>query len=245
MHAREVNSFRAMSLTLVLLAASATADASEAPVAPPSTRASVSACNAQPPQEFLIRGNWFFNPKLAKEDRKKRAELHGEAVRYRTEHYGYFRGFGRPEWNAHPPAFYAVDTKFFGVTVKMHKAVVPALSCVEEEIRSACAATPYVPKALGGIRFKNTYHTGEITNHAYGIAIDIDPVLNPCCGCVPPWNNAPQCRRPSKTPYDRMSLPECWVHAFTKYGFYWLGYDPMKDTMHFEFLGDPTKVVRP
>jgi hypothetical protein len=38
-----------------------------------------------------------------------------------------------------------------------------------------------------------------------------------------------------------MAMPECWVTAFERYGFYWLGHDELKDTMHFEFLGDPSK----
>jgi hypothetical protein len=124
----------------------------------------------------------------------------------------------------------------------MHRKVVPALACVEEEIMRSCSLHPYRPHALAGIRYRNTYRGGEVTNHAYGIAIDIDPGQNSCCGCVPPWNDAPACKRPAKTEYDRMSMPECWVHAFERYGFYWLGHDKLRDTMHFEFLGDPDKV---
>ena len=40
-----------------------------------------------------------------------------------------------------------------------------------------------------------------------------------------------------------MAMPECWVHAFEKYGFYWLGNDQLQDTMHFEFLADPERIV--
>jgi hypothetical protein len=40
-----------------------------------------------------------------------------------------------------------------------------------------------------------------------------------------------------------MAMPACWVSAFEQYGFYWLGHDELKDTMHFEFLGDPNKVA--
>jgi hypothetical protein len=41
-----------------------------------------------------------------------------------------------------------------------------------------------------------------------------------------------------------MAMPECWVHAFERYGFYWLGHDVLRDTMHFEFLGDPDRIVK-
>jgi D-alanyl-D-alanine carboxypeptidase len=213
-----------------------------APSAPPPAPTSSSACNEQPPQDFLVRSNYL--PKGDAAEIKRRVAMHQEAIRYRTEHYGYFHGFGKPADNPHPPDYYAEDTTFMGKPVRMNKRIIPALKCVEEEIKLSCADHPYTPRALAGIRFHNTYHSGEITNHAYGIAIDIDPAQNSCCGCVPPWNSSPLCKRPLKTGYERMSMPECWVHAFERYGFYWLGHDVLQDTMHFEFLGDPDKIVR-
>ncbi len=52
-------------------------------------------------------------------------------------------------------------------------------------------------------------------------------------------SDALQCRRPADSPFDRADLPECWVRVFERFGFYWLGWDEMQDTMHFEFLGQP------
>jgi D-alanyl-D-alanine carboxypeptidase len=192
-----------------------------------------SACNEQPPQPFLIRGNFLKEP-------------HGNerAIQYRTDQYGYFKGFGHPGVSNEPPSTYAVETTFMGIGVKMHRRVVPALKCVEEDIQRSCSAHPYTAHALAGIRYRNTYRGGEVTNHAYGIAIDVDPSINTCCGCVPPWNDALACKRPARTEYDRMAMPECWVHSFERYGFYWLGHDVLRDTMHFEFLGDPDRIVR-
>jgi hypothetical protein len=192
-----------------------------------------SACNEQPAQDFLVRGNF-----------RKTPDGNQRAIQYRTDTYGYFKGFGRPAADAQPPSHYVVDTTFMGLPVKMHRKVVPALACVEEEIKQSCSDAHYTPHALAGIRFHNTYRGAEVTNHIYGIAIDIDPAQNPCCGCVKPWSEAAICQRPAKTEYDRMALPECWVHAFEKYGFYWLGHDVLRDTMHFEFLGDPDRIVR-
>jgi hypothetical protein len=166
------------------------------------------------------------------------------AIQYRTDQYGYFKGFGHPAPDAQAPSAQTVTTKFMGLPIRMHRKVVPALACVEAEIKDACVDHPYTPQALAGIRFRNTYRGGEVTNHAYGIAIDIDPSINTCCGCVPPWNDAPACKRAGKSEYDHMAMPECWVHAFERFGFYWLGHDVLKDTMHFEFLGDPDKIVR-
>lgn len=192
-----------------------------------------SACNEQKPQDFLIRSN-FLHAKGGNE----------RAIQYRTDTYGWFKGFGHPGPDAKPPSANVVTTTFMGLPVRMHRKVVPALACVEEEIKRSCADHPYTAHALAGIRFRNTYRGGEVTNHIYGIAIDIDPSINTCCGCVPPWNDAPRCHRPAKTEYDRMVMPECWVHAFERYGFYWLGHDVLQDTMHFEFLGDPDKILR-
>jgi hypothetical protein len=217
----------------------ASSDALSAPVqaavsesAPPASPVAASACNEQAPQDFLVRGN-FLKDKGGNQ----------RAIQWRTEHYGYFSGFGRPDAGARPPSAFLQDTTFMGLTVKMHRKVVPALHCVEEEIKRSCADHPYTARALAGIRYKNTYRGGEVTNHAYGIAIDVDPGLNSCCGCVKPWNEAPACHRPAKTEYDRMAMPECWVHAFERYGFYWLGHDVLRDTMHFEFLGDPDRIA--
>jgi hypothetical protein len=210
--------------------ATAVTDAgTDAPVVP---AAPTSACNDQSPQDFLVRGNFLKTP-----------GGNQRAIQYRTDTYGFFNGFGKPGPDPRPPSAFVVDATFMGLPVRMHKKVVPALKCAEAEIHRACADHPYTAHALAGIRFKNTYRGGEVTNHIYGIAIDVDPVLNTCCGCVKPWNDAPRCKRPAKTEYDRMEMPECWVHAFERFGFYWLGHDVLQDTMHFEFLGDPDKIV--
>jgi len=196
--------------------------------------AAMGACNEQVAQDFLVRGHFL----------KMGAAGNKRAIQYRTDEYGYFKGFGRPGPDTSPPSAFVLDVTFMGLHVKMHRKVAPALACVEQEIARSCADHPYRPHALAGIRYKNTYRGGEVTNHAYGIAIDVDPGQNSCCGCVKPWNDAPACKRPAKTEYDRMTMPECWVHAFERYGFYWLGHDTLRDTMHFEFLGDPDKILR-
>jgi hypothetical protein len=217
--------------------APSTAWVEPADASPPTTDtapSSPSLCNEQAPQDFLIRSNFLKGGREALE----------RAIQYRTETYGHFKGFGRAGANALPPSAYFVSTTFMDLPVKMHRKVVPALKCVEEEIKRGCTEHRYVPQALGGIRSRNTYRGGEVTNHIYGIAIDIDPSINTCCGCVPPWNDAPACKRPAKTEYDRMAMPECWVHAFERYGFYWLGHDRLRDTMHFEFLADPDRIVK-
>ena len=163
------------------------------------------------------------------------------SIRYRTERYGYFNGFGSRAWNPRPLGAQLRPVKFMGIRTLLHERVIPALRCVELALERDCREEPYRPRLLAGARQTNTYFGGDVTNHVYGIALDIDPEQNPCCNCVEPWRSNPRCRG-KKSDFERMAMPPCWVSTFEKYGFYWLGHDELKDTMHFEFLGDPDKI---
>lgn len=198
-------------------------------------------CREQSAQPFLVRGNWFPTSKDADVLKQGRKMLE-QAIRYRTEHYGYFEGFGNASWNKHPPKFYAKPTTFMGLSLRVHERVIPALKCVEAALQASPAGAEYKPQTAGGIRFKNTYRGVEVSNHVYGIAVDIEPDRNSCCGCVAPWPNHPLCKAKDKTVWERMAMPKSWVDTFERYGFYWLGHDTLRDTMHFEFLGDPNKI---
>lgn len=211
------------------------ADADAGP-APPS-------CRQQQPLVFLVRQNQILGPKASAEERAHAREALLEANRYRTLHYGYFPGFGSPSDNANPPKHYAVWTRFFGIRVLVNQKIVPALACVETALQRECADTGYKPQRVTGLRERNTYHDFEVSNHVYGIAIDIDSDKNPCCNCVRPWSDNPLCARHVDSIFDRMAMPRCWVSVFERYGFYWLGHDVLGDSMHFEFLGDPDQIA--
>jgi hypothetical protein len=196
-------------------------------------------CIGQRPQRFLIRSNFIQHGAL-------NAAAHARALRYRAEQYGSIEGLGLERYNKDKAYSSAVSVRFMGLPVQIHKKVVPALACVERYIQRSCTAPGqrYVPRALGGFRQTNTYRGGEISNHLFGIALDIDPDRNPCCGCVAPWPNHPACRSPRESVFERTALPRCWIDAFEHFGFYWLGRDPdLRDTMHFEFLGDPAQLT--
>ena len=214
------------------------------PSAPAAERARVKkharkACPVQSPQKFLIRGSFIQHGAL-------NAAAHDRALRYRAEQYGSVEGFGLERYNKEKAYASATTVRFMDLPLQIHKKIAPALRCVEHAIRRTCtgAKERYIPRALGGFRTANTYRGGEISNHLFGIAIDIDPDRNPCCGCVAPWPNHPACRSSSSTIFERTALPRCWIDAFERYGFYWLGRDPdLRDTMHFEFLGDPQLIA--
>lgn len=208
------------------------------------TDAGTMACREQAAQAFLIRGNWFPRTNDAEKVKEGR-KLLDDAIKYRTEKYGYFEGFGSPKLNPHAPRHYAKATTFMGMSASVHERIIPPLKCVEAALNAGPAGKEYKPRAMGGMRFHNTYRGIEISNHVYGIAIDIEPDRNTCCGCVAPWPDHPLCKAKNKTVWERMAMPKSWVDTFEKYGFYWLGHDTLQDTMHFEFLGDPDKVLEP
>jgi hypothetical protein len=208
------------------------------------TAAAPVVCNEQQPQDFLVRGNWVTKARMPPEEIRARRAVHQHAIRYRTETYGHFAGFGEEAWNPHPPSFFARGITAFGLRVRLNERIIPAVRCAEQAVALNCGATPYTPHRLSGIRDRNTYHNGEVSNHVFGIALDIDPDLNTCCHCVAEWAEAPLCRREVSSIFERMAMPECWVTQFERYGFYWLGHDTLEDTMHFEFLGDPDHIVR-
>jgi len=201
-------------------------------------------CNYQTPQPDLVRENFLPRWTQPPEEQARRRELQAQAVRYRTEHYGYFEGFGDSDWNDTTPMDNSERVEFMGLSVRLNKKILPALACVEEVLKRECADSGYAPVRLSGLRTRNTYHNGQVSNHVYGIAIDVDPHLNTCCMCVAAWGDHPLCQRNVESIYERMSMPACWVHVFERFGFYWLGRDRLQDTMHFEFLGDPDHILK-
>jgi hypothetical protein len=202
-------------------------------------------CAEQAPQDFLIRSNWVVkHRRMDRDEIGRRRRLAARAVRYRTEHYGYFEGFGEASWNPRTPMDNAVGLRLFGRRVRLNRRIVDAARCAEMAIARSCE-DDYQPRRLSGIRDRNTYHNGEVSNHVYGIAVDLDPSLNTCCNCVKQWREHPLCQATPDSIFDRMVMPECWVRSFERYGFYWLGHDRLMDTMHFEFLGDPDRILAP
>jgi hypothetical protein len=192
-------------------------------------------CLEQVAQPFLIRKNWW-----TVSDSKAALQ---RAIDYRTEQYGRFESFGSPGLNKRAPKEFATTLPFMGLSITVHERMAPALRCAEAAIKALKLDDVYKPKSAGGMRFKNTYRGSEVSNHVFGIAIDIESNQNTCCSCVAPWPDHPLCKKKVSSIYERMTMPRSWVIVFERYGFYWLGHDALQDTMHFEFLGDPNKIV--
>src|SRR6478736_710413 len=184
------------------------------------------ACPTQKPQPFLIRSNFVKRGAL-------NATAHEQALRYRAEQYGSVEGLGLDRYNKQKAYANAVGVHFMGLPLQIHKKIAPALRCVERYIERTCTGPKerYTPRAIGGFRQANTYRGTEVSNHLFGIAIDIDPDRNPCCGCVDPWPSSPLCKVAGPV-YKRTALPKCWIKSFEHFGFDWLGHDILEDTMH-------------
>ncbi len=199
-------------------------------------------CREQTAQEFLLRKGQIAKIGAPASEQRLIEAARKRSVDYRTRQYGRFPGFGSRRDNPRPPSAYAKRTTFMGLPLVLHEKIVPALGCVESALLRDCASKPYKPRQVSGLRFENTFKDYEVSNHVYGIALDIDSRDNPCCGCVGAWNQHPACRKKVASVYERMAMPQCWVEVFERYGFYWLGHDELEDTMHFEFLGDPALI---
>ncbi len=205
----------------------------------PNAEAEYRGCRFQKPQAFLVRKNFMFGKVL---DARKA----NQATRYRVEQYGRIEGGPYEQLNAKTAFSRAKAVHFMGLPLLVHERIAPALACVEHRLKKQCVkpSERYQARAVGGFRTENSYRGAEVSNHLFGIAIDIDPNRNPCCGCVSPWPEHKACQGSAESIFDRTELPRCWIDTFEKYGFYWLGRDPqLRDTMHFEFLGKPERIV--
>jgi hypothetical protein len=199
-------------------------------------------CREQRAQDFLLRKGQIAKIGAPASEHAQIEANRRRSIEYRTKQYGRFPGVGSRADNPLPPSAYAKRTTFFGLPLVLHQKVVPALACVETALRRDCARDVYQPRQVGGLRLENTFKDYEVSNHVYGIALDIDSQDNPCCGCVGKWREHPACKKQVASPFERMVMPRCWVEVFERYGFHWLGHDEIEDTMHFEFLGDPDRI---
>jgi hypothetical protein len=193
-------------------------------------------CHREVAQKFLMRKSYVRHRVLD-------ARAHARAIKWRVQTYGSVPGVAEAKDGAEPVSAHVKSTTFMGLPIVLHEKVIPKLECVERRIKRECKKPKdrYVPRSIGGLRTVNTGHHGEVSNHLFGIAIDIDPDKNPCCHCVEPWPNHPACKDQNRSVYERTALPRCWIRAFERYGFHWLGDDQLEDTMHFEYLADPNR----
>lgn len=111
-----------------------------------------------------------------------------------------------------------------GRTVKVHRAALPAFQQVTARLDEAASrglwysidsAAAFVPRTIGGKQ--------QISRHALGLAIDINPRRNPASNDPTSWTT---------------DMPQWFVQAWRDSGFCWGGdWLLAKDPMHFSWMG--------
>lgn len=121
---------------------------------------------------------------------------------------------------------YVVRVSFMGKSMLWHKwAVVPFMN-VQKKLVAEGFDTSYHWEVMYTYSKRYIAGTHQTSNHAFPVAIDINPKQNPM-------------RYDNKLITD---LPPRIVQIFKEEGFKWGGtYIHVKDTMHFEYLGEPVK----
>lgn len=205
------------------------------------------------PQTYIdsLDTRHYYNYWLKEKNEKKVEKYLQELHRFRATNYG--RVEAEPAthpYNKESVTKFQTETTFMGLKVKLHQKIIHPLKCVEQEIHNNCYGK-YVPRTVSGYRSNSSYKR-VISNHQFGLAIDFDPLNdhthndgNPCCGlsCETQWRTHPICNShdtAEDSPYNVSLVNECWVKSFEKFGFHWLINFRMHDTMHFEYLADPS-----
>lgn len=130
--------------------------------------------------------------------------------------------------NARPPDCKGVEgslvsINFMGKNVKVHSKAKADFEAVAADIKSAGVNYNFWRDSSGGtfVCRYNVNSKSEVSTHAYGIAIDINPDKNPNYG---------------KEGVCKHDIPEKAIQAFKKHGFLWGGdFNSVCDGMHFEW----------
>lgn len=132
--------------------------------------------------------------------------------------------FGKPGTNLIPitPPFQMYYDSHPLKTITVNKMIATALLLVFTEILDKCGHDQKAVDALGASAYGGCYNnrsirgSANISNHAFGAAIDIDPEHNPLGG-------------------KKGKMPLLVITAFKNQGFLWGGdYKGRLDQMHFE-----------
>lgn len=132
-------------------------------------------------------------------------------------------------------------TFFLGLKTMVHREILEDLAAVEERILEAAEADPAVAAfirslaTVEGYNYRRVDGTESLSNHAYGIAVDLIPqsyrgrqvYWRWAENAGVDWYELPQ--------DDRFQIPSAVVEAFERHGFVWGGKWHFFDTMHFEY----------
>ena len=103
-----------------------------------------------------------------------------------------------------------------GVSVRMHRLVADEFASIFQD---ACAAAGQTPKSVQTFVPRYTNGRKNLSLHSWGIAVDFDPMKNPCGG-----HNS----------WMRTAAGQKFVQVFEEHGWTWGGRWSFKDDMHFQ-----------
>lgn len=119
-----------------------------------------------------------------------------------------------------------VWTELQGWPVLVHRKALAAFEQVAEAVENSDYR---IVEPVDGYSYRNVEGRRVLSPHAYGIAVDVNPSTNPCCGVTQP------CRCYNDLITD---IPPDFVQAFKNAGFVWGGdWMDHPDPMHFEWEG--------
>jgi len=122
-----------------------------------------------------------------------------------------------------------VNVPLFGGTAHVHRSLAPSLQRINAEWLRRGGNSFYQVSSVGGYACRNIAGTNRLSNHAYGMAVDINPDQNPHC---PPWS---QCNGVNRLITD---MPQEFRQLFINEGWGWGGnWNSSKDAMHFSKVG--------
>jgi lysophospholipase L1-like esterase len=125
------------------------------------------------------------------------------------------------------------DGGFMGQSVQMHRLILPALGCVEQEAKSCPEAGSYDFRTVDSYQKDAVAEDPRlVSTGSFGISVNINLDTNP--------ND-----QSGVSAEDMLQdIPDCVVNAFKKYGFVWGGdFETVKSPAHFEFMADPSQIV--
>jgi len=126
---------------------------------------------------------------------------------------------------------YLVDATFLGKNIRVNKTMIEDLKNAEREIKQT--ASDYQVSSIGGYNFRyNVNDSSTLSDHAFGLAIDINPEANP--NMDRPAGSAE--RDPSACTHD---IPDAFASAMERNNFFWgAKYASICDAMHFQYGGN-------
>lgn len=118
-----------------------------------------------------------------------------------------------------------VSNVFGGKSFVTHKNIVPAIERISQKWEASGGESFYPINTIGGYHCRwLTGSTTVLSNHSYGLAVDINEAKNPYIPSI-----SPTIQRSQYT-----DMPEAFVKLWTDEGFGWGGnWNTKKDAMHF------------